>query len=76
MSVLPRPAEDFLDWAERGRDEGSILFFAICEADGMALGGVAVSAEPDFRAGLGYWCFPRGAAAVSPPGRFGCCPCG
>lgn len=60
MSVLPRPAEDFLDWAERGRDDGSILFFAICEANGPALGGVAASAEPDLRAGLGYWLLPQG----------------
>ena len=60
MSVLPRPADDFLDWAERGRADGSILFFAICEANGPALGGVAVSAEPDLRAGLGYWLLPEG----------------
>jgi ribosomal-protein-alanine N-acetyltransferase len=60
MSVLPRPAEQFLEWAERGRDDGSIMFFAICQADGIALGGVAVSAEPDFRAGLGYWLLPQG----------------
>jgi ribosomal-protein-alanine N-acetyltransferase len=61
MSVLPRPAEDFLRWADEGRRSGSILFFAICElGEDEPRGGVATSAEPDARAGLGYWLLPEG----------------
>jgi RimJ/RimL family protein N-acetyltransferase len=60
MSLLPRPADQFLDWAEEGRRNRSILFFAICEDDGPPLGGVAASADDDFRAGLGYWLLPEG----------------
>jgi [ribosomal protein S5]-alanine N-acetyltransferase len=61
MSVLPRPAEDFLRWAAEGRSEGSILFFAICDAgEDEPRGGVATSADPDLRAGMGYWLLPEG----------------
>ena len=59
MSLLPRPADEFLESAEDGRRTGSLLFFAICEHD-TPLGGVAASAEVDFRAGLGYWLLPEG----------------
>lgn len=61
MSILPRPAEDFLRWADEGRRSGSILFFAVCEkADDMPLGGVATSTDADLRAGMGYWLLPEG----------------
>ena len=61
MSVLPRPADEFLRWADEGRSSGSILFFAICEiGEDTPRGGVATSADPDARAGLGYWLLPEG----------------
>ncbi len=61
MSILPRPAEDFLRWADEGRRTGSILFFAVCEtADDAPLGGVATSTDADLRAGMGYWLLPEG----------------
>ena len=60
MSQLQRPAEEFLLWAQQGLEDGTILLLAICENDGRALGGVAASADPDYRAGLGYWLLPEG----------------
>jgi RimJ/RimL family protein N-acetyltransferase len=60
MSILPRPAEEFLRWADEGERTGSILFFAICEeGDDSPRGGVATSGEPDLRAGMGYWLLPE-----------------